>query len=188
MIVLITGGVRSGKSTFAEKYAAHLGASGVYIATAQMIDGEMEERIFHHRDRRRQSGFSWQTIEEPYELTQELSKLGAQKDIQAGQTVILIDCLILWLSNWLLHYGEEQPFEQVLRQVDVLVQQLSDFPGTVLLVTNEVGYGLVPQNLLGRMFRDLVGLMNQRVAAVADQVFLLTAGIPVEQKGQAFRF
>ncbi|MFS0558002.1 bifunctional adenosylcobinamide kinase/adenosylcobinamide-phosphate guanylyltransferase [Brevibacillus sp. 179-C9.3 HS] len=188
MIVLITGGARSGKSTFAEKYAAHLGSSGVYIATAQITDEEMEERIFHHRDRRMQSSFSWQTIEEPYALTELLTELGTQEEIQGEQTLILVDCLILWLSNWLLHYGGDQPFEKVLRQVDELVNKLACYPGTVLLVTNEVGYGLVPQNPLGRMFRDLAGLMNQRVAVVADQVFLLTAGIPVEQKGQAFRF
>ncbi|ATF14508.1 bifunctional adenosylcobinamide kinase/adenosylcobinamide-phosphate guanylyltransferase [Brevibacillus brevis X23] len=188
MIVLITGGARSGKSTFAEKYAAHLGSSGVYIATAQITDEEMEERILHHRDRRLQSGFPWQTIEEPKALTEWLAKLGAQKNIQEQQTVILIDCLILWLSNWLLHDGVEQTFEQVLQQVDRLVKKLKDYPGTVLLVTNEVGDGLVPQNPLGRKFRDLAGLMNQRVAAVANQVFLVTAGIPVELKGQAFRF
>ncbi|UED67332.1 bifunctional adenosylcobinamide kinase/adenosylcobinamide-phosphate guanylyltransferase [Brevibacillus sp. HD3.3A] len=188
MIVLVTGGARSGKSTFAEKYAAHLGKAGVYIATAQAFDEEMRERIARHRERRQQSDFPWETIEEPYALADVIRSLRQRDEPAQKQAVVLIDCLIVWLSNWLIRHEQEQAVERTLSQVDELVAALQDFPGTILLVTNEVGDGLVPEYPLGRRFRDLAGLMNQRMAAVADQVFLLTAGIPLEIKSKAFCF
>ncbi|MGN7470117.1 bifunctional adenosylcobinamide kinase/adenosylcobinamide-phosphate guanylyltransferase [Brevibacillus sp. SAFN-007a] len=189
MIVLVTGGARSGKSTFAETYAARLGQTGLYIATAQAFDEEMQERIARHRERRQQSGFGWETIEEPYALADVIRAARQRQDeLAQRQAVVVVDCLIVWLSNWLIRHEQEKAFERTLAQVDALVSAVRDFPGTILLVTNEVGDGLVPDYSLGRMFRDLAGLMNQRMAAVADQVFLLTAGIPLEIKRRAFRF
>ena len=188
MIVLVTGGARSGKSTFAEKYAAHLGKAGIYIATAQAFDEEMRERIARHCARRQQSGFLWETVEEPYALAEVIRSLQQRDEFKQNQTVVLVDCLIVWLSNWLIRHEQEQAAERTLAQVDELIAALQHFPGTILFVTNEVGDGLVPEYPLGRMFRDLAGLMNQRMAAAADQVFLLTAGIPLEIKSKAFRF
>ncbi|MED4571285.1 bifunctional adenosylcobinamide kinase/adenosylcobinamide-phosphate guanylyltransferase [Brevibacillus agri] len=188
MIVLVTGGARSGKSTFAEKYAAHLGQSGVYIATAQAFDEELQERVARHRERRRTSAFCWETIEEPYALADVIRSLGQRDELAQKQAVVVVDCLIVWLSNWLIRHEQDEAFARTLAQADELIAAVEDFPGTILFVTNEVGAGLVPEYPLGRMFRDLAGLMNQRLAAVADQVFLLTAGIPLELKSRAFRF
>lgn len=187
MIVLVTGGARSGKSTFAETYAARLGVLGVYIATSPVFDEELRERVRRHRQRREQSPFSWETHEIPYDLAGFLRGLSFEPAIGSGERVVLVDCLTLWLSNWLLKFEQEQPMERTLEKVDELVDVLRSFPGTIMLVSNEVGYGIVPDNPLGRMFRDAAGIMNQRVAEASDQVFLVTAGIPVELKSRAFR-
>lgn len=188
MVVLVTGGARSGKSTFAEKYAAHLGSRGIYIATSPVFDEELEERVRLHQQRREQSAFTWMTVEEPYELTGILQELRSRTDLWDSGTVVLVDCLILWLSNWLLYHEEEDAMERLLAKIGELQEALRDFPGTILLVTNEVGYGIVPDYPLGRVFRDMAGMMNQHVAAESDQVFLVTAGIPVELKSRAFGF
>jgi adenosylcobinamide kinase / adenosylcobinamide-phosphate guanylyltransferase len=187
MIVLVTGGARSGKSTFAEAYAARLGSQGVYIATSPVFDDELRERVRRHRQRREQSPFPWETFEVPYDLAGFLRRLPTEPAIGSGESVVLVDCLTLWLSNWLLRHEREQPMEQTLEKVDELEETLRTFPGTIILVTNEVGCGIVPDNPLGRMFRDAAGIMNQRVAGASDQVFLVTAGIPVELKSRAFR-
>lgn len=181
MVILVTGGARSGKSSFAEQYAAHLGPSGVYIATADTLDEEMRTRVARHRDRRELSGFVWETIEEPYDLCGVLSKLNS--------SIILVDCLTLWLSNWLLHYeNEEDPESHVMGEIDRLTTVLSATRSDIILVTNEIGDSVVPEYPLGRMFRDLAGMMNQRVASVSQQVFLVTAGLPIELKSKQFRF
>lgn len=246
MIVLITGGARSGKSKFAEQYAARLGTNGIYVATAQIYDDEMADRVRRHRSRRDEAGFSWVTVEEPYHLADMLAKdlareqawtasnssEGRQDDgvvhedaplrgrggqpapsgdaislhrsqpegspygipASAGNCsgsrtqVVLIDCLTLWLSNWLLRFeGEPDAAERVERKIDELAEALNGYPGTVLLVSNEVGSGIVPEYPLGRLYRDLAGRMNQRIASVSRQVFLVTAGIAVELKSIAFR-
>lgn len=189
MIVLVTGGARSGKSTFAEKYAAKLGAAGTYIATAQALDEEMEQRVEGHRRRREQDSLVWKTLEEPYHLSTQLAALQKQDEAGAEGDILLVDCLTLWLSNWLLHYEQDDPYRQVSAKLDELVQVLSEYKGsrTIILVTNEVGGGIVPDYPLGRQFRDLSGMMNQRVAAVSDQVFLITAGIAVELKELQYR-
>ncbi|WP_072330328.1 MULTISPECIES: bifunctional adenosylcobinamide kinase/adenosylcobinamide-phosphate guanylyltransferase [unclassified Paenibacillus] len=179
MKALVTGGARSGKSSFAERYAATLGKDGLYIATAQAYDEEMEERIALHRRDRELRGYRWQTVEAPYELA------GAIRTAQAP--VVLVDCLTLWLSNWLLRLEQEK---EAARLLDELVDELADaFRSArqpIVLVTNEVGSGLVPEYKLGRLFRDASGRMNQRLAQEADQLFLVTAGIPVELKSRAF--
>ncbi|GIO45062.1 bifunctional adenosylcobinamide kinase/adenosylcobinamide-phosphate guanylyltransferase [Paenibacillus apis] len=189
MIVLVTGGARSGKSSFAESWCIKHSdsGSGLYIATAQAFDEEMKERIQHHRGQREGSGFKWTTLEEPLRLPELLSTL-----VQAGSSssVVLVDCLTLWLSNVLLSdeeengSGEESRTESSIRR---LVEAVSAYSGQLVLVTNEVGSGIVPEFRLGRQYRDLAGRLNQSIAAIADQVFLVTAGIPIELKGREYR-
>lgn len=179
MAVLITGGARSGKSKFAERYAATLNSAGVYIATSQVLDDEMRERVERHRARRTESGFSWETVEESYDLCGVLRTPGTSP-------LILIDCLTLWLTNWLLRYEHEDPETNVMKKIEELAQLWSVLPDHVIAVTNEVGDGLVPEYPLGRKFRDLAGIMNQRMAGVSNKVFLVTAGIPIELKSHAF--
>jgi adenosylcobinamide kinase / adenosylcobinamide-phosphate guanylyltransferase len=187
MKVLVTGGARSGKSTFAERYAAHLGERGIYIATSPIFDEELEQRVSLHQARREQSPFPWETVEEPFHLVDKLSELQARPDVQEGRTVLLVDCLILWLSNWLVREDAEPSVEHLLGQSMALQVAIRSFTGTILFVTNEVGYGIVPEYPLGRVFRDAAGIMNQRIAEECEQVFLVTAGIPLEIKGHAFR-
>ena len=181
MAILITGGARSGKSRFAEQYAAQHGTSGTYVATSQALDDEMRDRVAQHQARRVASSFAWNTVEEPYDLSGLLA-------VKNG-SIILIDCLTLWLTNWLLRYEQEHDCEsKVMAKVDELAEVLGKVSGTVLVVTNEVGDGIVPEYPLGRLFRDLAGWMNQRIAAVCSEVYLVTAGIPVELKQLAYRF
>jgi adenosylcobinamide kinase/adenosylcobinamide-phosphate guanylyltransferase len=195
MLVLVTGGARSGKSKFTEAYAAHMASEAIYIATAQIYDDEMRHRMEMHQSQREQSGYAWTTIAEPYELAQVLDTL----NIAETKQVILIDCMTLWLSNWLLKWLDAEPLKDKNAQNDWIQQladlkleelmlRLVDFKGTVLMVTNEVGNGIVPEYPLGRLYRDLAGIMNQRLAALCDQVFLVTSGIPIELKYNAFRF
>lgn len=186
MVVMVTGGARSGKSTFAESYAAHLGKRGIYLATSPVFDEELSLRVAMHQERRENSSFRWETIEEPYDLAGKLEELAKRPDVLAGETVLLVDCLILWLSNWLVRDEPRPELAFLLQKVSELQQVISSFPGTLLLVTNEVGYGIVPEYALGRMFRDAAGMMNQRMAEVSEQVFLVTAGIPMEIKSKAF--
>ncbi|WP_281885240.1 bifunctional adenosylcobinamide kinase/adenosylcobinamide-phosphate guanylyltransferase [Paenibacillus sp. YYML68] len=177
---LVTGGARSGKSGFAERYAATLGAEGLYIATAHAYDAEMEERIVQHRLDRERQPFRWTTAEAPYELAKTLR--------QADAPVVLVDCLTLWLSNWLLRLEHEPNMRELLdQQVEELADAFRSARQPIVLVTNEVGNGLVPEYKLGRLFRDVSGRMNQRLAAEADQLFLVTCGVAVELKSQAYR-
>ncbi|MEK3725071.1 bifunctional adenosylcobinamide kinase/adenosylcobinamide-phosphate guanylyltransferase [Paenibacillus sp. FSL H8-0034] len=185
MLVLVTGGARSGKSSFAEAYTAKLGDRGLYIATAQAYDDEMKARIGLHRLQREETGFEWTTLEEPLLLSEALQSFNNKKDIkETDKAVILVDCLTLWLSNWLLKVEHMPDMEQLLRaKLDALVavcQSVASQGKHLILVTNEVGYGLVPEYKLGRQFRDLSGTMNRLLANAADQVFLVTSGIPVE--------
>ncbi|WP_027085775.1 bifunctional adenosylcobinamide kinase/adenosylcobinamide-phosphate guanylyltransferase [Cohnella panacarvi] len=182
MIVLVTGGAKSGKSSFAEQVAMHTADSAVYIATAQIFEEEMRTRFVRHRERRDRSGYAWETIEEPYELAAML------RTVPDNRT-ILVDCLTLWASNWLLRAERDADGESLVqRKIEELAAAISARQGTTILVTNEVGSGIVPEYPLGRYFRDVAGGMNQRLASLSDQVFLVTAGIPVELKRLAFRF
>jgi adenosylcobinamide kinase/adenosylcobinamide-phosphate guanylyltransferase len=184
MAVLVTGGARSGKSSFAEKLAMHRSEHGIYIATSHIYDEEMRERVRLHQQTRLSSGYPWDTREEPYGLCELLKQLGESGE----EAVVLVDCLTLWLSNWLLQFeGEQDASALVMKQVDQLVNTVSDYRGQLILVTNEVGDGIVPEYPLGRSFRDLAGRMNQRLAEVCEQVFLVTVGIPVELKKMAYR-
>jgi adenosylcobinamide kinase/adenosylcobinamide-phosphate guanylyltransferase len=171
-VILITGGARSGKSKYAEQRAAALGQRQLYVATAEAKDEEMAQRIAEHQKRR---GADWTTIEEPTELS---SVLLAQR---GHVDCALVDCVTLWLSNLLLHRDANFAEEKVKELAETL--PLLDFP--VVLVTNEVGCGIVPDNSLARQFRDLTGWANQQIAAAADEVILTVAGIPmiVKQAG-----
>jgi adenosylcobinamide kinase/adenosylcobinamide-phosphate guanylyltransferase len=171
-VVLITGGARSGKSRYAEERARAVGARRLYLATAEAKDEEMARRIAEHRERR---GKEWITIEEPIDLSNQLLRYRGQVDCA------LVDCLTLWISNLLLRQDENAATKKLDELVDALT--LLDFH--VFFVTNEVGYGVVPDNVLARKFRDLVGLTNQRVAEAADEVVLMVAGLPmIVKKGR----
>jgi adenosylcobinamide kinase/adenosylcobinamide-phosphate guanylyltransferase len=165
--VLVLGGARSGKSTYAESLAEGWQGEHIYIATAQAHDEEMAARIKTHRERRRKS---WTTVEAMLDLPDALRKANATN------TFVLIDCLTLWLTNVML---AELDCGVAVRD---LIDALSIAKGTVVLVSNEVGSGIVPDNALARKFRDVAGEANQRIAQEADEVVLVTAGLPMVLK------
>ncbi|MCU6707218.1 bifunctional adenosylcobinamide kinase/adenosylcobinamide-phosphate guanylyltransferase [Paenibacillus sp. J5C_2022] len=191
MAILITGGARSGKSGFAEQYAQRIASSGVYIATCQPYDDEMRERVRRHRQDREIAGFRWVTREEPLRVAELLEELRRQGDsLAAGggkAPVVLLDCLTLWLTNVLLQ-EEAAESRQCDGEADRLVEAIVRYPYPLLIVTNEVGDGIVPEYPLGRQFRDEAGRLNQRIAAVCERVFLVTAGIPIDLRAAAFRW
>lgn len=173
--IFITGGARSGKSLFAEELARQFGAPLGYLATAQPLDDEMDERVRRHQERR---GAAWQTIEEPLHLTQAL----ACCDFTCK--AVLVDCLTLWLSNLLMRYEElgEDAETRIMEDVHRLMITLREITPPVLLVSNEVGMGIVPDNRLARLFRDIAGRANQMLAAAADEAYMVVSGIPVRLK------
>ena len=181
-IILVTGGARSGKSAFAERYAAHAarehGTSVAYIATSQIYDDEMQQRVRLHRSRR---PADWMTYEAPYEAPEALREAGERHG------VILFDCITMFLSNDILQYSEEEQERDsfavhVEGRIHALIQAAEEVDATTIFVTNEVGTGIVPENKLARLYRDMAGLANQRLAASADMVYLVTCGIPVDIK------
>ena len=167
-VVLVLGGARSGKSAHAERLVTESGLDPVYLATAEPGDTEMGERIAHHRARR---GPAWRTIEEPLALE---SALADHAD--AGRAV-LVDCLTLWLSNLMLAGQDPGP------RAAALTSSLPGLAGLIVLVSTEVGLGLVPETPLGRRFRDAQGRLNQAVAETADRVVFVAAGLPLILKG-----
>ena len=173
--IFITGGARSGKSTFAEKRAREFGAPLGYLATAQTLDSEMDERVRRHRERR--SG-EWSTIEEPIYLPQALARCDGQYQ------AILVDCVTLWLSNLMFKYEDaaEQSEERIHEDLQRLKSTLQAMVTPVILVSNEVGMGIVPDNALARRFRDMAGSMNQSLAAAADEVHVVISGMPLKLK------
>jgi adenosylcobinamide kinase/adenosylcobinamide-phosphate guanylyltransferase len=173
--IFVTGGARSGKSRFAEKRALEFGAPLGYLATAQTLDSEMDERVRRHRERR---GAEWATIEEPVHLSQALARCDGQYQ------AVLVDCLTLWLSNLLFKYeGSAENCEERIREdLQRLKSTLQGMVTPVILVSNEVGMGIVPDNALARMFRDIAGEANQFLAAVADEVHVVISGIPLKLK------
>jgi adenosylcobinamide kinase / adenosylcobinamide-phosphate guanylyltransferase len=175
---LVLGGARSGKSSFAEllagKYAADMNLPVTYIATAEVTDSEMGNRISRHQSSR---PAAWQTIEEPLEVASVLD------GIQSPQ-IVLVDCLSFLLNNWLFH--EELTEKAFIRRQDELVTALLSACVPVIMVSNEVGYGLVPADAGSRTYRDWLGWLNQAVARVSNHVYLVVAGIPVDvRKWQA---
>jgi adenosylcobinamide kinase/adenosylcobinamide-phosphate guanylyltransferase len=169
-IYFITGGARSGKSAFAEKLASELQGKRAYLATAQALDAEMVARIEHHRKRR---GSAWDTFEEPLAVAELIRKLSGRYE------VVLLDCLTLWLSNVMAHTDGD---DAVNASADALVSGLKDFSGACIVVSNEVGLGIVPENPLARRFRDFAGMLNQKTAQAADEVYFTVSGIPVKIK------
>lgn len=175
-IVLVTGGVRSGKSTFAEKYAAQLGKKIAYIATAQVYDEEMYQRVRLHKARRPSA---WKTYEAPYHAAKTLRKAAVEHD------TILFDCLTVYISNQLLQTNgasAEERAANVINDIEDLLIAAKEVSANVIFVTNEVGCGIVPENALAREYRDLAGRINQRFAQIADEVYLVISSLPVEIK------
>lgn len=182
---LILGGARSGKSLHAETLAAQAATQDarrvIYLATAEARDGEMQRRIAHHQARR---PANWASVEEPLRLAQRL------RELAAPDTCILIDCLTLWLSN-LLFAGQAATQAEAGTAIDcpllrdetqALLDTLPQLPGQMILVSNEVGWGIVPMHPVSRLFADEQGRLNQRVAAVCQQVTLVAAGLPLRLK------
>jgi adenosylcobinamide kinase / adenosylcobinamide-phosphate guanylyltransferase len=165
MIHLVIGGARSGKSTYAEQLACASGLAVTYIATGEARDDEMSERITHHRQRR---PAEWHTVEEPLLLADALRREAT------ADSCVMVDCLTLWLTNAMFARREDE--------IERLLAALPTLPGRILLVSNEVGWGIVPENALARRFRDEQGRLNQRIAALADQVTLVAAGLPLRLK------
>ena len=166
-VTLVLGGTRSGKSAFAETLARAHGRCA-YVATAERIDDEMVRRIEAHRARR---GEGWRTVEEPLRLAEAIRREGAPR------TCLLVDCLTVWLGN-LMHHGRDVDAAR-----EALVESLAAASGPVVLVANEVGLGIVPDNAMARAFRDHAGRLNQAVAGVAGRVYFVAAGLPVSLKG-----
>lgn len=168
--LLVLGGARSGKSSWALRYVEGRYASPLFLATAQVLDEEMAERVRLHREAR---GPGWKVLEEPLAVPEALLCRCE------GADAVLVDCLTVWLSNVMLQLGEARVGDF---QAD-LGDALEKSPRSVILVANEVGTGIVPEHRLGRAFRDAAGLLNQRVAVLADRVVFLTAGLPLWLKG-----
>ena len=175
-IILVTGGARSGKSKFAESLAKKLSDKAAYIATAQIFDEEMEYRVKLHKQRR--DSF-WTTYEAPFEADQVIMKVAETFD------VILFDCVTMYLSNY-LYKDNLSDEKKIYRNAEILIGRLiyaaKISNTTVIFVSNEVGEGIVPENKLARIFRDVAGLANQKIAAQAEKVFLTVAGIAVDLK------
>lgn len=181
MIELVIGGARSGKSAYAERQALDSGFSVTHIATAQAEDAEMARRIVHHRARR---PAAWASVEAPLQLA------AALRAHAAPDACLLVDCLTLWLSN-LFFSGvaaqqaeADQPLScpRLAGETDALLDALPALPGRIILVSNEVGWGVVPMHPVSRLFADEQGRLNQRVAAASDRVILVAAGLPLTLK------
>ena len=170
-LTFITGGARSGKSRLAESLAAAYGEPLGYLATGHAGDGEMAERISRHQARR---GAGWQTMEEPLDLA------GVLTGHDGYFRAVLVDCVTLWLTNLLLAHDDPA---RVLSEVKTLAELLPRLQNPVILVSNEVGMGIVPENRLARTFRDLAGEANELLAAAADEVYVTFSGLPLKLKG-----
>ena len=172
MLQLILGGARSGKSRLAEKLAAESGCAVTYIATSQPLDGEMNERVRHHRERR---PAHWALTEEPVELARVL------RENARADACLLVDCLTLWLTNLLML---EDP-QRLNAQRDALLECLGDLPGQIVFVSNETGMGVVPLGELTRRYVDEAGWLHQALAERCQRVVLTVAGLPLTLKGTA---
>jgi len=169
--VLVLGGARSGKTSFAERLAMGSGATPAYLATAQALDSEMRERVASHRAQR---AGRFETIEEPLMLAHSVAETALTHD------VILVDCLTLWITNLL---GAGRDVAEAVEQLATTLNSLDSC--RVILVSNEVGLGIVPDNPLARTFRDLAGSTHQRMAEICDDVYFVVAGLPLTLKGAA---
>ena len=172
MLQLILGGARSGKSRLAEKLASESGLAVTYIATSQPLDGEMNERVRHHRERR---PAHWGLIEEPVELARVL------RDNASADSCLLVDCLTLWMTNLLML---DDP-QRLGAERDALLECLAELPGEIVFVSNETGMGIVPLGELTRRYVDEAGWLHQALAAHCQRVVLTVAGLPLTLKGPA---
>jgi adenosylcobinamide kinase/adenosylcobinamide-phosphate guanylyltransferase len=172
-LTLITGPVRSGKTRLAVQWALTFSTPRAYIATAQSLDSEMSERIRRHQEER---GSSFQTFEEPLALSSQLEK------VKEKFSIVVVDCLTLWINNLLGVMGEDE--QGIRKRLDEFLAVLKRIETPVILIGNEVGWGIVPENPLARTFRDLSGRLHQEIAQIADQVILMVAGLPLIVKGK----
>jgi adenosylcobinamide kinase/adenosylcobinamide-phosphate guanylyltransferase len=168
--ILVLGGARSGKSRFAEALARKTSLERFYLATGRAWDDEMRARIETHKADR--AGDGWTTYEEPLDL------IGALKALDKPDRVILIDCLTLWVTNLMMEEGRDVDADGA-----ALAASLGELQATVIFVSNEVGLGIVPENRMARAFRDHAGRLHQAIAAEADEVYFVAAGLPLKMKG-----
>jgi adenosylcobinamide kinase/adenosylcobinamide-phosphate guanylyltransferase len=171
-VTLITGGARSGKSSFALELALKGYSQRTFIATALPCDEEMKERILRHQKER---GDTFDTIEEPVRLAEAISSIAGQSE------VALVDCLTVWLGNLYHHLREDEVM--VRARIESFLKAVDQASFDLILVTNEVGWGIVPENPMARSYRDMLGFLNRRIAEKAEHVYLLCCGIPLTLKG-----
>lgn len=186
-LILVTGGARSGKSTFAEKLCAQKGKNVAYIATAEALDEGMKARIQRHRSQRPEN---WETFESPQNVDKVIKELH-QKDYD----IAMVDCLTVLTTNLFLsdkidwdtasRKQIDQKTKSILCEMDQLIEAVLNSEIPVVLVTNEVGLGIVPDNRMARIFRDIAGWVNQKVAGHAHSVYFVVSGIPLQIKGEA---
>ena len=171
--VLVIGGAKSGKSSISMEICDGLDRKKIFLATAQALDNEMRERIERHKEER---GGDWITVEEPMEIVDKISEFDSE------ETIILLDCLTLWISNLFMEYGDADEF--INSAIDEFIECLGNIKGIVVVVTNEVGMGIVPDNELSRKYRDVAGSANQKIADIAKKVVAVMAGIPLVLKDE----
>jgi len=181
MIHLILGGARSGKSSFAEMEALKLSEKITYVATATPDDAEMKQRIAHHQSRR--SG-QWQLIEEPFFLSKVLAVKKPSDQLVKAHKVLLIDCMTLWVSNWLCKKPQDPQNSFWKKEKRSFLASLEKSEATIIIVSNELGSGIVPLGELSREFVDRAGWLNQAIASISNKVTLVVAGLPLTLKEQ----
>ncbi|MCB1422334.1 MAG: bifunctional adenosylcobinamide kinase/adenosylcobinamide-phosphate guanylyltransferase [Nitratireductor sp.] len=167
--MLVLGGARSGKSRFAEELVLASGLAPFYVATGRALDDEMRERIDKHREQR---GKAWETVEEPLALAD------AVLQTALPGRILLVDCLTLWITNLMMAEAD------VLRECESLIAALDSIQAPIVFVSNETGLGIVPEDAMARQFRDLAGIVNQRMAKRCETVWLVAAGLPLKLKPQ----
>lgn len=170
-VIYVTGGTRSGKSSFTQQLAEKNPGNLLYIAPARVDDDEMIARVEMHKQAR---GERWQLLEEPLWLADRLP------DVAEGHGALMLDCVTLWITNLFFHFSEKQG--PVLAEVDRFIELAWQLDEPLYLVSNELGSGIVPENKMARKFRDLAGIVNQRLAAAADEAWLVVSGLPVKLK------
>lgn len=173
-LILVLGGARSGKSAYALQLAESMPGKRLYLATAEALDNEMLQRIKKHKKGR---GNNWQTIEEPIKIAEVVKK-------NRGYDVILLDCLTIWLSNLITHYELRimNLDSQIVKHIASLVSACKKTKADIIVVSNEVGLGIVPDNPLARKFRDIAGIANQKMAEAADEVYFVVSGMTIRLK------
>ena len=175
-IILITGGARSGKSSFSLSLGKDIFNEKIFIATAVLIDEEMKDRIKKHKEGREKE---FTTIEEPYKLQETIRTLDYSKDL-----FIILDCITVWLGNLYHKYNSNE--QTIEKEVSAFISILKEYKvhgnGSLIIITNELGSGIIPENRMARDFRDKAGRLNQALAKIADKVYLCVSGIPVKIK------